>query len=80
LGRGEIDLHGLHAKEAVVIVDVYLYKFAKKGSDTVTVICGKGLHSDGAAVIKPSIIELLKTTKHRYTEEDERGAIVVSLR
>ena len=58
LRRDELDLHGLHAKEAAVIVDIYIHKFQKRKKSQMKIICGKGLHSEGDAVLKPSIIEV----------------------
>lgn len=78
LACGNIDLHGLHARESVALVNIYLYKFQKKGRQSATIICGKGLHSEGAAVIKPSIIEFLDSKGFKYVEDVEHGSIVVS--
>ena len=59
MSTGELDLHGLQSKAAVALVQIYLHKFKKKGRNEVTIIYGKGLHSDGAAVVKPAVIEVM---------------------
>jgi len=52
----EIDLHGCTAREAEQKVEMFVRNGCKKGLRTIRVITGKGLHSEGGAVL-PAVVE-----------------------
>jgi DNA-nicking Smr family endonuclease len=54
--EAEIDLHGCTAREAERKIESFVRTSRKKGRRTIRVITGKGLHSEGEAVL-PGVIE-----------------------
>jgi DNA-nicking Smr family endonuclease len=54
--QAEIDLHGCTAREAEQQLDSFVRTAFKKGLRTIRVITGKGLHSEGEAVL-PGVVE-----------------------
>ncbi|KAG7098885.1 hypothetical protein E1B28_000785 [Marasmius oreades] len=78
---GEIDLHGLHVKEAIFHTDQALEEAKRRGETTLRLIVGKGLHSTGGVTkIKPAIEELMQ--KHQLVAElddNNAGVLVVHL-
>jgi hypothetical protein len=78
-----LDLHGLHVSEALQAVETALV-LAKREKDgvndmLVTIITGRGKHSEGGARIKPAVINLLDSRGTRYSLANE-GCIVVRMR
>ncbi|KAG9026872.1 hypothetical protein FRB95_008358 [Tulasnella sp. JGI-2019a] len=55
----EVDLHGLYVKEAVRFTEDAIIAAQKKGYNDLRIIVGKGLHSEGAAKLKPAIKNLV---------------------
>ncbi|KAJ6618673.1 hypothetical protein B0H10DRAFT_1947316 [Mycena sp. CBHHK59/15] len=51
----EIDLHGLFVKEAELKVTAGILSCERRGDRVVRFIVGQGIHSDGAAKLKPAI-------------------------
>ena len=51
----ELDLHGCHVHEALVRVEAFLETAALQGLDAVRIIVGKGLHSQGSAVLPDAV-------------------------
>ncbi|THU95374.1 DUF1771-domain-containing protein [Dendrothele bispora CBS 962.96] len=78
---GEIDLHGLYVKEAIMHTDRALEEAKQRGDSEVHLIVGKGLHSTGGkAKIKPAIEELME--KHQLIAEldpNNAGVLIVEL-
>lgn len=78
---GEVDLHGLYVKEAVMYVDRTIKEARQRGDRRVHFIVGKGLHSaDGTAKLKPAIEEYVQK-QQLVAETDPRnyGVLVVIL-
>ncbi|KAI8996914.1 hypothetical protein BDB01DRAFT_713313 [Pilobolus umbonatus] len=60
-GPNEIDLHGLHVKEASAKVEEAILRCQNNGAQSLIIIVGKGLHSPGQiAKLKPAIIALVE--------------------
>ncbi|KAF8891639.1 cytoplasmic protein [Infundibulicybe gibba] len=80
-GPGEIDLHGLYVKEAILRTDNAIQEAKRRGDTELHLIVGKGLHSQGGvAKIKPAIEDLIQ--KHRlFAELDPQnaGVLIVSI-
>lgn len=84
----DIDLHGYSAVEAEKRTAIFIRNARRKGIRTVRVIVGKGLHSNGKAVL-PDVIEKkiiqLKQSRcvlgFKWEKKDKRksGALVVYL-
>lgn len=84
----ELDLHGFTAIEADRKTDIFIRSARKKGLFTVKIIVGKGLHSQGRAVL-PDVVEdrisALKNEKEVLTFRWEKrlktqsGALIVYL-
>ena len=66
--QAELDLHGCTAPEAESKTESFIQTTRGRGLSTVRVITGKGLHSEGRAVL-PDVIEA------KMRELKERGAI-----
>ncbi|KAI6021473.1 hypothetical protein PISMIDRAFT_674559 [Pisolithus microcarpus 441] len=79
---GEVDLHGLYVKEAVMYAESAIDKAQHRGDFEIRLIVGKGLHSDGqVAKIKPALEELMKRRRlPADTDPDNAGLLVVRLR
>jgi DNA-nicking Smr family endonuclease len=85
----ELDLHGCSAEEAEERTEDFIRKARQKGKRTLLIIVGKGLHSDGKAVL-PDIVEnkivLLKQKNWVMTYAWEKkirrksGALIVYLK
>lgn len=65
----ELDLHGLTGSEATVRIDNFIRTARGKGLQTLRIITGKGLHSEGPAVL-PEVAE------HKLSEIKERGLLL----
>ncbi|EGN99955.1 hypothetical protein SERLA73DRAFT_106863 [Serpula lacrymans var. lacrymans S7.3] len=78
---GEIDLHGLFVKEAVVYTDRAIQVARQRGDSQIHLIVGKGLHSpQHIAKIKPAMEELMQ--KHQLLAEVDphnAGVLIVHL-
>lgn len=78
-GKGDryLDFHGLRKKEAMSILEKKMAELKGKGGD-VELIPGAGHHSEGAAVLKPAVIDYLKQHGLKY-EEKNAGDLLVHL-
>jgi len=77
---GEIDLHGLYVKEAISKTDRAIQEAKARGDTQLNLIVGKGLHSRGAAKLKPAIEDLMR--KHQLNAEidpDNAGVLQVQI-
>lgn len=84
----EIDLHGLTSAEAELKLESFFQTVKGKGFITVRVITGKGLHSDGPAVLRniaeQKIAELQKrnlVVSYRWEKKtrEKSGSMIVVL-
>ncbi|KAH7888649.1 DUF1771-domain-containing protein [Phlebopus sp. FC_14] len=79
---GDVDLHGLYVKEAVLYSEKAIQEARGRGDSEIRLIVGKGLHSDGhIAKIKPALEDLMK--KHNLPAEVDphnAGVLIVRLR
>ncbi len=83
-----MDLHGYTAAEAQSGTEAFIRKARNKGIHTLRLITGKGLHSQGKAVL-PDVVERklieLKQKKwvlgYKWEKKDKRksGAVIVYL-
>ncbi|KAI9008306.1 hypothetical protein BC832DRAFT_418514 [Gaertneriomyces semiglobifer] len=84
-GRGrtleEIDLHGLHVKEAIAFLEDHIRKCKRDGTKRVEIITGRGRNSiDGIAKIKPAVQELIERERIRaYPSKTNPGRIIIEL-
>ncbi|EIM82684.1 DUF1771-domain-containing protein [Stereum hirsutum FP-91666 SS1] len=77
---GEVDLHDLYVKEAIAFTDRSIRKARRRGDTKIKLIVGKGIHSTGAAKLKPAIEELMQ--KNRLVaalDEQNAGVLIVQL-
>jgi pentatricopeptide repeat domain-containing protein 1 len=76
----KIDLHSSSASVARAAVTHALEKHIPNGK-RLQIVTGQGIHSDGEAVVKPAIIEMLERPKYRALEarvsETNPGRIVI---
>jgi DNA-nicking Smr family endonuclease len=63
--RAELDLHGCHVHEALVRVEAFIETSALQGIDAVRIIVGKGLHSQGNAVLPDAVEEKIVELKRQ---------------
>jgi DNA-nicking Smr family endonuclease len=86
--QAQLDLHGATALEARQRTEVFMRSARTDGLFTVRVIVGKGLHSEGGAVLPDVIEELLLALKrtgtvltYRWEKDIKRksGAVIVYL-
>ncbi|KAI6161069.1 hypothetical protein EDD17DRAFT_717036 [Pisolithus thermaeus] len=79
---GEVDLHGLYVKEAVMYAEDAIEKAQSRGDLEMRLLVGKGLHSDGqVAKIKPALEELMKRRSlPADVDPDNTGLLIVRLR
>ena len=76
LSKTEIDIHGL--------ADIVLKYYLKDIKDTVLktrqfkIICGRGLHSDNGAVLKPTILEFCAHHHLLYKIDSCGGRIIIN--
>ena len=84
----ELDLHGCHVREALVRVEAFLETAALQGLDAVRIIVGKGLHSQGGAVLPDAVEGKIVDLKRRgrvatfaWEKKHKRasGAVIVFL-
>ena len=61
--QAELDLHGYTAREAELKTEAFVRTACKKGLRTLRVITGKGLHSDGEAVLPVVVEDRLRALK-----------------
>jgi DNA-nicking Smr family endonuclease len=83
--EAETDLHGLDARGAEVRLESFLSRVAQsKPGAVVRVITGRGNRSEGGAVLKPRVRDLLDGRLARYVErytlEPGGGAYLVQVR
>jgi DNA-nicking Smr family endonuclease len=87
--QSELDLHGCHVHEALVRVEAFLETAAMQGMNTVLIIVGKGLHSQGSAVLPDAVEKKIVDLKRRgrvaaFTWEKKHkrasGALLVYLK
>ncbi|KAF8161050.1 hypothetical protein B0H34DRAFT_795892 [Crassisporium funariophilum] len=76
---GEVDLHGLYVKEAIVRAEQAIQTAQTSGNSQINLIVGKGLHSrGGVAKIKPAIDELIR--KHNLVAQldpNNTGVLII---
>ncbi|KAI6134444.1 hypothetical protein EV401DRAFT_1364738 [Pisolithus croceorrhizus] len=79
---GELDLHGLYVKEAVMYAEDAIEKAQRRGDLEMRLLVGKGLHSDGhVAKIKPALEELVKRRSlPADVDPGNAGLLIVRLR
>lgn len=84
----ELDLHGCTGAQAVIRTEAFIFNAIKQKLKTVRVVVGKGLHSEGKAVLKEVIEDKLARMRQEgiifnFRWEKERklksGAIIVYL-
>ncbi len=63
--RAELDLHGCHVQEAIIRVEAFIETAARQGLSPVRIIVGKGLHSQGRAVLPDAVAERIVDLKRR---------------
>ncbi|MCB2182910.1 MAG: Smr/MutS family protein [Desulfobulbaceae bacterium] len=86
--QDQLDLHGYRAAQAEMKVESFLATVRGKGFNVVRIITGKGLHSEGGAVLPDVVERILKEMKinrrvadfvwEKKTKE-ESGALIVYL-
>lgn len=87
--EGELDLHGHTAPEAEIRTENFLQTARGSGLRTVRIITGRGLHSEGNAVL-PDVVEhrlqeligrkLVLAYRWEKEEKHKSGAVLVYLR
>ncbi|KAK9702926.1 hypothetical protein K7432_010990 [Basidiobolus ranarum] len=83
LPKNELDLHGLHVKEALAVVEERVNKCKRrKKIDHLTIIVGMGNHSaDGVQRLKPAIESWLQQQNLTYSvDKPNRGCLFVELK
>ncbi|HAO22542.1 MAG TPA: hypothetical protein DCQ37_20025 [Desulfobacteraceae bacterium] len=84
----ELDLHGYTGVQAVIKTDEFIRKSLRDALRTVRIIVGKGLHSEGKAVLRDVVEEKLVSLKREgmilsfkweKTNKLKSGAIIVYL-
>jgi DNA-nicking Smr family endonuclease len=87
--RSELDLHGCHVREALVRLEAFIETSALQGLSPVRIIVGKGLHSQGSAVLPDAVERKIVELKRRgrvstFAWEKKRkrasGSLVVYLK
>ena len=63
--QADLDLHGCHVREALVRVETFIETSALQGLKAVRIIVGKGLHSQGSAVLPDAVAEKIVDLKRR---------------
>jgi len=63
--QADLDLHGCHVREALVRVEIFIETSALQGLKAVRIIVGKGLHSQGSAVLPDAVAEKIVDLKRR---------------
>ena len=88
LPESQFDLHGMTAAEAEEKTNSYLLAQKQRGRKIVRIITGKGLHSNGPAVLRDVVdIALLEAKgkgiiiEYRWEQKDKEksGAVLVFL-
>ncbi|KAG8863449.1 hypothetical protein FRB96_008189 [Tulasnella sp. 330] len=76
----ELDLHGLYVKEAIQKTEQAIIEAQNRGDTQIRIIVGKGLHSQGAAKLKPAIEDLMvKYQLVAALDPQNAGVLIVSL-
>ncbi|GBC62043.1 hypothetical protein DENIS_3006 [Desulfonema ishimotonii] len=85
----ELDLHGFTSQEAVEKTEIFIRKARHKGKRTVLIIVGKGIHSEGRAVL-PDVVEntvaelrkknMVLTSEWEKGVKRKSGALIVYLK
>ncbi|KAF9163268.1 hypothetical protein DFQ26_002758 [Actinomortierella ambigua] len=75
----ELDLHGLHVKEALAVTRTRLDKFVRNKEQSLIIIVGKGNRStDGIAKIKPEVTKMMREYRVKATpNKPNEGCIYV---
>lgn len=87
MGEFKMDLHGLHATEAVRFLDERLYDLSLKMIDIydvkerkeLLVVVGKGNHQRGVIMLQPAIQEFLHQAGVKATWKPEEGTFHVTI-
>ncbi|KAG0692226.1 hypothetical protein DFH29DRAFT_817924, partial [Suillus ampliporus] len=75
-----VDLHGLYVTEAKLHFNNAVQEVRDREGSSLRVIVGKGIHSDGAAKIKPAVQEHGKSLGlHVEVDPLNDGCLIVSL-
>ncbi len=85
----QLDLHGFTASEAEIRAESFLVTARGKGLEAVRIITGKGLHSEGKAVLPDVVEQVVRAMKTSGPVEDyvwekgeksKSGAVIVYLK
>ncbi|MBU0729025.1 MAG: Smr/MutS family protein [Proteobacteria bacterium] len=86
--QAEIDLHGFTAAEALIKTEAFIHTARGNGLREIRIITGKGLHSQGKAVL-PDAVEgklqelrqrkLVNSFKWEKSSKERSGSVIVSL-
>ncbi|GBG28707.1 Smr domain-containing protein YPL199C [Hondaea fermentalgiana] len=82
-GLDQMDLHGLYVKEAMHFVEERLRKVDDKlraNEMELVIIPGQGIHSSGAAKIKPTVEQYLRDNNYPYELDPAGGQFTVSFK
>lgn len=86
--QDQLDLHGNTVAQSELKVDSFLLTCRVKGARSAKIITGKGLHSEGGAVLPDFVESLLKKMQHEgqianyrweQGEKEKSGAVIVCL-
>ncbi|KAG9007614.1 hypothetical protein FRB93_007650 [Tulasnella sp. JGI-2019a] len=76
----EVDLHGLHVKEAIEKTEVAIIGAQTRGDYQIRVIVGKGIHSQGDAKLSRAIEELVVTNDLESAFDPQNpGVLIITL-
>jgi DNA-nicking Smr family endonuclease len=84
--QAELDLHGLHEREALAALESFIRRCRARGLKKVLVIHGKGRHSSGGPVLGGAVRKFLERCPHTgesgtaSREDGGQGAVWVILR
>ncbi|KII92085.1 hypothetical protein PLICRDRAFT_50515 [Plicaturopsis crispa FD-325 SS-3] len=78
LQPGETDLHGLYVKEAIARTDSAIQEARRRGTPSIRLIVGKGMHSQGGlAKIKPAIESLMQREQVLAEVDPENAGVLI---
>jgi len=77
-----IDLHGLHAKEAVDFLEERLVSLAKETTQSIEmhyldVVVGRGSHQEGSVILQPAVQDWLTDHKFKFKWQAKYGTFQV---
>jgi hypothetical protein len=86
-GKFKMDLHGLHAQEAVEFLDARLRELCAELEsvwDTsqwqkLDVVVGKGIHQDGSTILQPAVREFLEKARFKFEWLSRYGTFSITL-